>query len=145
MARDLGRVNVADLRENDYKVLGISINTSSNTAGPFSVNYSTIEQAKYNLINLILTKRGERLGQPEFGCDVWRVLFEPIISGDVDTKIENSIIDAVNTWLPYLTIEEIIVDINDEDIDRNNINLEIKFSLASNPNIGATTTVTITN
>jgi len=145
MARDLGRVNVADLRENDYKVLGISINTSSNTAGPFSVNYSTIEQSKYNLINLILTKRGERLGQPEFGCDVWRVLFEPIISGDVDTKIENSIIDAVNTWLPYLTIEEIIVDINDEDIDRNNINLEIKFSLASNPNIGATTTVTITN
>lgn len=145
MARDLGRVNVADLRENDYKVLGISINTSSNTAGPFSVNYTTIEQSKYNLINLILTKRGERLGQPEFGCDVWRVLFEPIISGDVDTKIENSIIDAVNTWLPYLTIDEIIVDINDEDIDRNTINLEIKFSLASNPNISATTTVTITN
>jgi phage baseplate assembly protein W len=145
MARDLGRVNVADLRENDYKVLGISINTSSNTAGPFSVNYTTIEQAKYNLINLILTKKGERLGQPEFGCDVWRVLFEPIISGDVDTKIENSIIDAVNTWLPYLTIDEIIVDINDEDIDRNTINLEIRFSLASNPNIGTSTTVTITN
>lgn len=145
MARDLGRVNVADLRENDYKVLGISINTSSNTAGPFSVNYTTIEQAKYNLINLILTKKGERLGQPEFGCDVWRVLFEPIISGDVDTKIENSIIDAVNTWLPYLTIDEIIVDINDEDIDRNTINLEIRFSLSSNPNISASTTVTITN
>jgi phage baseplate assembly protein W len=145
MARDLGRVNVADLRENDYKILGVSINTSSNTSGPFSVNYSTIEQSKYNLINLILTKRGERLGQPEFGCDVWRVLFEPIISGDVDAKIENSIIDAVNIWLPYLTIEEIIVDINDEDIDRNTINLEIKFSLASNPNIGGSTTLTITN
>ena len=145
MARDLGRVNVADLRENDYKVLGVSINTSSNRGGPFAVNYTTIEQAKYNLINLILTKKGERLGQPLFGCDVWRVLFEPIISGEVDVKIENSIIDAVSTWLPYLTIDEIIVDINDEDIDRNTINLEIRFSLASNPNIGASTTVTITN
>lgn len=145
MARNIGRVNVTDLKQNDYKVLGIGINTSSNRGGPFAVNFTTLQQAKNNLINLILTKKGERVGQPDFGCDVWKVLFEPIISGDIETKIENSIIDAVETWLPYLSIDEIIIDINDEDIDRHNIGLELMFSLVSNPNISDTVSLNVNN
>jgi hypothetical protein len=57
MARDLGRVNVTDLKENEYKVLGIGINTSSNRGGPFAVNFTTNQKAKNNLINLVLTKK----------------------------------------------------------------------------------------
>ena len=95
MAIELGKVNVVDLTENDYKVLGIGINTTSNTGGAFAVNYTTLNQAKSNLINLILTKKGERLMQPEFGCDIWRILFEPIINGQIEQRIEASILDAV--------------------------------------------------
>ena len=76
MAIELGNVKVADLSENDYKVLGIGINKSSNSNGVFSTNYTTLTQAKDNLKNLILTKKGERLMNPDFGCDVWLVLFE---------------------------------------------------------------------
>jgi phage baseplate assembly protein W len=143
MARDLGRVNVTDLKENEYKVLGIGINTSSNRGGPFAVNFTTIQQAKNNLINLVLTKKGERIGQPDFGCDVWKVLFEPIVDGVVDSKIESTIVDAVAQWLPYISIDEIIVDFDDTDIDNNNIEVEIKFSLISNENITDTVTVNI--
>jgi phage baseplate assembly protein W len=78
MAIELGKVNVTDLTENDYKVLGIGINRSSNSNGIFATNYTTLTQAKDNLKNLILTKKGERLMQPEFGCDIWLVLFEQI-------------------------------------------------------------------
>jgi phage baseplate assembly protein W len=145
MARDLGRVNVTDLKENDYKVLGIGINTSSNRGGPFAVNFTTLQQAKNNLVNLILTKKGERVGQPDFGCDVWKVVFEPIINGDIETKIETSIINAVETWLPYLSIDEIIIDINDQDIDRNTVNIELQFSLVSNSNITDTVSLTVNN
>lgn len=133
MAIELGKVNVNDLVENNYKVLGIGINQSSNSNGIFSTNYTTLTQAKNNLINLILTKKGERLMQPDFGCDVWKVLFEPI--DNIEVSIENSIIDAVSKWLPYLNINEIIFDYDENDIDTNRVSLDIKFSLISNPSL----------
>ena len=129
MAIELGKVNVTDLVDNEYKVLGIGINQSSDSNGIFSTNFTTLKQAKNNLVNLILTKKGERLMQPEFGCDVWKVLFEPI--NNIETSIENSITNAVSIWLPYLNINEIIFDYDENDIDMNRISLDIKFSLKS--------------
>jgi phage baseplate assembly protein W len=145
MARELGRINVVDLKQNDYKILGIGINTASNRGGPFSVNFTTIQQARNNLINLILTKKGERLGQPDFGCDVWRVLFEPMVDGITENRIESTIVDAVEFWLPYISIDQIVVDFDNNDIDNHNIEVEITFSLISNANITDTVTLNITN
>lgn len=145
MALELGKINVTDLKENDYKVLGIGINKSSNQGGMFTVNYTTLTQAKDNIINLLMTKKGERLGQPEFGCDIWKVLFEQIVDGDIDDKIETSIIDSVSKWLPYITVDEIIVDYDDIDKDNNRIDVEINFSLTSNPNLRETVKVNINN
>lgn len=133
MAIELGKVKVDDLVENDYKVLGIGINQSSNSNGIFSTNFTTLQQAKNNLKSLILTKKGERLMQPDFGCDVWKVLFEPI--DNIEISIENSIINAVSIWLPYLSINEIIFDYDENDIDTNKVSLDIKFSLQSNPSL----------
>ena len=65
MSIELVIVKVADLAENDYKILGIGINKSSNSNGVFSTNYTTLTQAKDNLKNLILTKKGERLMNPK--------------------------------------------------------------------------------
>jgi phage baseplate assembly protein W len=110
MAIELGKVNVNDLTENNYKVLGIGINKSSDKGGIFSVNYTTLNQAKDNLKNLILTKKGERLMQPEFGCDIWRVLFEPMDDTNIENRIETTINAAVDIWLPYLNINEIVFD-----------------------------------
>ena len=143
MALELGKYNVSDLKENDYKVLGISINETSNSNGAFAVNFTTINQAKSNLQNLILTKKGERLMQPEFGCDIWKILFEPIIEGDIESKIEETILDAVNIWLPYLNIDTILFDYDDNDIDTNKIALEIQFSLKSNSSVGSSVTIDI--
>jgi phage baseplate assembly protein W len=145
MALELGKINVTDLKENDYKVLGIGINKSSNQGGMFTVNYTTLTQAKDNIINLLMTKKGERVSQPEFGCDIWKVLFEPIVDGDIDDKIEISIIDSVSKWLPYITVDEIIVDYDDIDTDNNRIDVEINFSLTSNPNLRETVKVNINN
>ena len=145
MAIELGKVNVTDLTENDYKVLGIGINTSSNLAGAFAVNYTTLKQARSNIINLIMTRKGERVGQPEFGCDIWKILFEPIIDGELDTKVESVIINAVNRWLPYISVNEIILDYNDEFKDANKFGVEINFSLTSNPNLRESVTININN
>lgn len=145
MAIELGKVNVTDLTQNDYKVLGIGINRSSDKGGIFSVNYTSLTQAKDNLKNLILTKKGERTLNPTFGCDIWKVLFEQMESGLIENQIENSILDAVSNWLPYLNIDEIIFDYDDNDIDNNTIKLDIKFSLISNPNLGESVQITVNN
>lgn len=143
MAIELGKVKVNDLTQNDYKILGIGINKSSNKGGVFAVNYTTLSQAKDNIKNLILTRKGERLMQPDFGCDVWKVLFEPMDGSIIENQIENYILDAVETWLPYLTITNIIFDYDDTDIDLNRIILEIKFALSSNPNLTETITINV--
>jgi phage baseplate assembly protein W len=145
MAIELGKVNVTDLTENNYKILGIGINKRSDKGGIFSVNYTTLTQAKDNLKNLILTRKGERILNPTFGCDIWKVLFEQLDNELIENKIETSILDAVTNWLPYLNIDEIIFDYDDKDIDNNKINLEIKFSLVSNPNLGESVQITVNN
>ena len=145
MAIELGKVNVTDLTENDYKILGIGINKNSDKGGIFAVNYTTLTQAKDNLKNLILTRKGERIMNPTFGCDIYKVLFEQMDGGLIETKIESTILDAVSNWLPYLSIDEIIFDFDNNDIDNNRINLELKFSLVSNPNLGESVTINVNN
>jgi uncharacterized protein len=145
MAIELGKINVTDLTENDYKIIGIGINRTSNSNGIFPVNYTTLSEAKDSLINLILTKKGERIMQPEFGCDVWELLFESITEETISSKIESSIISAVEIWLPYLNIDNIIFDYDDNDVDANRISIDIKFSLKSNPNMFESINININN
>ena len=145
MAIELGRINVNDLAENDYKSLGIGFGRKSNSNGIFAVNYTTLTQAKDNLVNLILTKKGEREMQPDFGCDIHNLIFEQIIEESIATDIENSILDAVNIWLPYINVDNIIFDYDENDIDANRITLEVQFSLKSNPSLSETLNVSINN
>ena len=145
MALELGKVNVTDLTQNNYKILGIGINRSSNSNGIFATNYTTLTQAKDNLKNLILTKKGERLQQPEFGCDIWLLVFEQIDGENLENRIESSILDAVQSWIPNININQIIFDYDNNDIDNNRIALDIKFSLISNPNLTETIQVNVNN
>jgi phage baseplate assembly protein W len=145
MAIEIGKVNVTDLTQNNYKVLGIGVNRTSDSNGIFAVNYTTLNQAKDSLKNLILTHKGERIMEPEFGCDIWKLIFEQIDGELIENKIENVILDAVSIWMPYITINEIIFDYDDIDIDNNKIFLDIKFSLVSNPNLSDTLQINVNN
>lgn len=141
MAYELGRFNTQDLSQNKDKVLGIGINKSSDSNGIFSVNYTTLSQAKDNLVNLIMTRKGERVMQPEFGCDIWRLIFEPITTDTLEFDIERTIIDAVNIWLPYLNIDQILFDYDENDIDNHSIYLQVTFSLKINRSFGDSVTI----
>lgn len=143
MAIELGRVSTNDLTNNSYKSLGIGINRRSDSNGIFATNYTTIKQTKDNLINLIMTKKGERVMQPDFGCDIHRLIFEPIYGEDIRDRIVDSIENAVAIWMPFVSIDNVEFPFDDADIDNNKINVSIKFSLRLNPNISETIDVTI--
>ena len=69
------RVNPLDLQGN----IGLGVSLPFNgPSGPFNSTYSTKNQIKSNLINLLLTNKGERVFNPEFGADLKTILFEGI-------------------------------------------------------------------
>ena len=114
------RVNPLDLQKNIS--IGVSL-PFNGTAGPFNKTYSTKEQVKSNLINLLLTDKGERVFNPEFGADIKKVLFEGI-DNDTNILIEHLITTNVNYFIPEVHIEEIKLN-----IEEHKISITINYSL----------------
>ncbi len=91
--------------------------------GIFRKTKTTLEQAKHNLKNLLLTMKGERLAHPEFGCDIHKLIFENI-GTDIPDRVEEMIKEAVDIWLPYLKIGKTVT----VQVD-NRLNVDVHFSL----------------
>jgi phage baseplate assembly protein W len=85
----------------------------NNQHGIFNQSFTNRDQVLSNVKNLLLTAKGERYMLPEFGTEIQFVLFENITSEDeFSERIRSEISDAISTWLPYLTIQKLTVDIN---------------------------------
>ena len=82
--------------------VGIDLPFVPDGQGQFKRNYSEIKQARANIVNLLLTRKGERLNHPTFGSNLWNILFEPNKPEILREDIESSIISAVNEWLGYI-------------------------------------------
>mgnify|MGYP003112043593 FL=1 len=94
----------------------------------FALNYTTIDQTRTNLMNLLLTQKGERFMQPHFGTNLRRIIFEPNVDG-IERSIKEEIVDAVNYWLPYIKLNKIETTREDKQINEYRINVDIAFSL----------------
>lgn len=111
--------------------VGIKIPIRLGNTGFFEQTFSSLDEAKSNLINLLLTRKGERPMQPEFGTNIYNHLFDPI-TGDISNKIEQEITDAVSFWLPYIELTKVEADIDSTNIENNKINVRIGFGLRRN-------------
>jgi hypothetical protein len=109
---------------------GITLPVKSGVNGYFEQAFTAYDQAKSNLRNLLSTKKGERIMQPEFGSGLHSLLFEPMDT-NFENKLQDTITDAVNFWLPYITIEEIDIEMTDEMKDRNYAQINITFSVGN--------------
>jgi phage baseplate assembly protein W len=116
------RVNPLDLRKNI--VIGVSL-PFNGPAGPFNSTYSTKEQVKSNLLNLILTNRGERLFNPEFGSDLKKVLFDNITE-DLPLEISSRINSSIAYFIPEIQSSQVIVI---PDTDTNSISVTVYYIL----------------
>ena len=134
MAIELGTKVVIDTAEyNDYAV-GISLPIQND----FSQTFNTSDQIKSNIKNLLLTKKGERILQPEFGSDLHSVLFE-FNDDNLEPIIEQVVTEAMEKWLPFVTIDEIVVESTNELKDNNRVNISMKFSIGDNPQLNEVT------
>lgn len=98
MAFVIGRnINLDDLAPN--KSTGMSLLFNANSV--FNPVYSTKEQVKANLINFVLTGKGERMLNPNYGLGLKNLLFES--SNDITEK-QAGIRSLIEINFPQITI-----------------------------------------
>ena len=117
-------------------VLSGSFQTTSGK-GVFSLSYTTEDQAISNLTNLLLTRKGERYMQPNFGTDIYNSIFEQNTEVLAD-NLQSSLEEDINYWLPYITL--INVAVFRDGRNENALNIQIVFRVT---NIGANLVINV--
>ena len=119
------RVNPLDLQGNI--AIGVSL-PFNGPAGPFNSTYSTKDQVKSNLINRLLTNKGERIMNPELGT----VLFEGI-NEDIVEAIQNLINTNVAIFVPEVQITDVLVDTSTPDNNTVSVTVKYKMRISQQP------------
>lgn len=112
--------------------LGQILPLNRGTRGYFQSTTNALENEKSKLINLILTKKGERVSNPDFGCDLWRLLFEQK-DGEIQDLAQQYVIEAVQRFMPYLSLQSIEITNISTFLNDNSINLYVKYGFTNNP------------
>ena len=94
----------------DTGTVGILLSTNAKKPkdGLFATSQTTEQQAIANYINLLLTFRGERYMQPEYGVGLSDYLFEQNVES-TRNEIELAIRTQSAFWLPYIVNHQIDV------------------------------------
>ena len=124
---------MASTREKDLNpdiFIGLKLPLTWEEDGFFTQTKTTLQQAGYNISNLLRTMPGERLGQPLYGSRLHYILFEPMAE-DINERLQTEIRTAMETWLPYILINDI--NITYPESNPNHINVSIKFALEFDP------------
>ena len=121
-------MSVREIDRNDDVFVGIEFPLDHNLSGFFRQSKTIPQQVKSNIKNLLLTSKGERVFQPDFGCDLRDLLFEQINSETLD-GVDTSIRIALDTWLPYVNINDLIIVQSESNPNEITISLEYSTTL----------------
>ena len=117
--------------------LGVS---SADTSPMFRPIYNSNTQAIQNLKTLLLTRKGERYMEPNFGTDLLAIIFQPNVS-ELKQEISDILTQPINYWLPYITIDTLDIITNEDDP---NLQHNVKITLSFYVDNFSTASITIT-
>ena len=129
---------MANLFDRDDIALGIALPFGPGQSN-FELNYTTLDQARTNIINLLLTHKGERFMQPEFGTNLRRFLFRQNTQNLAD-DIREDLLEAIKRWLPFVKVDSIDVNRDVQNIEQYTVHVAITFSVTDD--VAKFTTVT---
>jgi len=115
---------------NPSKTVGLKLPLASDKFNNFALTKNSLEQAEFNLKNLLQTYIGERPMQPTFGSKLLELCFEQQ-NDDLPENIEKEVRRAVSEWLGYINIRN--VETLTEEGDLNQIYVKIEYSTTLNP------------
>ena len=104
----------------------------------FAMTYDENEQVKINLKNLILTRKGEYLGRPNFGTNLIE-LYSASNLENIDNIVMDEIKSAVSIYMPFVSLqnfESFFVDATANNSPYYDITIKYLFnSVENNVNI----------
>ena len=119
------------------KAVNAEYSASATTGkGVFESSYSTQEAVISNLKNLLLTEKGERYMQPNFGTNIRKVLFDNNTE-DIRESLQETIDEDIKFWLPYVKLTDIDVI---SSADMHSLNIKLSFKIES---VGANVVINI--
>ena len=138
--RMVGSLRDVEYFDNDtnQKPIGITL-PFNNQNGVFYKSYTNTQQIFTNLKLLILTGKGERPLQPEFGTDIKYILFENIADEDeFKQKLVGTVTSAISRWMPFLSVTKTSVDINVNTSDKivqddHAVSMKVDVNIAGTP------------
>lgn len=95
-------------------------------------------------IGLILTTgKGELLGDPEFGCRLYELLFEQY-NDDLQSEVKQEIVNSIQEFEPRVIVDVSGISINSIDnSEKTCYNINIKYRLASADIVSETEVVVV--
>jgi phage baseplate assembly protein W len=121
------------------KPIGLTLPIRMGKSSYFEQSYDNLTQVASNILNLLKTRKGERIMNPLFGSNLYNVLFDEIDSGELSkTVLIETLKNDINQWIPNVTIYSL--DITQDESNPNSIILNIVFYLK----VDSSTTKTIT-
>ena len=121
MAYGAKRIQPIDLEPR--KAVGVSLPFSGKAV--FNSTYQTKDAIKANLVNYILTGKGERYFNPTFGSGIRDLIFTNINRDNLQ-RLELLIRDEVSVYFPNLNIKNVNLVSN---IDDNTVLFNLNFSI----------------
>lgn len=109
--------------------IGLGVDLSFGNAGIFKTLYTTNDQAKANIRNLLLTRKGERYNLINFGTNLLSIVFQPS-TPDIKELIDLEINDALSYWLPYIVVQDLeILTVEDDPTLLHTIKITLKYTV----------------
>lgn len=116
------RVNPLDLQPN----VAIGVGLPFNGPGVFNSTLSTKDQTRYNIINFVLTNKGERIENPTFGSDIKNYLFEFITEENL-SEVETLLSKELGLYFPEINLISVTAT---PSYDSSTINIQISYQMA---------------
>lgn len=119
---------VETLKKTEFP-FGIKTPVSIGSESILDMNYKIEDQLADNLKNLLLTNWGERLGLYRFGANLRPLTTELVSQDDFDTEAISRIKSAVESWMPYIELEDFTSSIDRTDLKNTAV---IKITISYN-------------
>ena len=132
-------MSVKEIDKSDDIYVGIEFPLDHRQEGFFRRTKTIRQQVKSNIKNLLLTEKGERVFQPNFGSNLKSLLFEQITPESLES-VENDIRESLSTWLPYVNVNSLVVV--QDDRNRNQVLTSFDYSTTLEPDSFDTITFT---
>ena len=133
MAVVLGSKPIQDLEDFENDGIGITLPLRIGDTA-FQQSYKTIDQVKTNIKSLLLTKKQERVMQPLLGSGLSALVFD-FNDDELATKIEDTINESIQRWLPFVNIDNIDIEQTDVLKDQNRVNVSLRFTVGDSANL----------